>query len=841
MMTIPFFLNLSKPAKKVTKNQVLFCPCGLEKDCKDPMKSVKGKGKKGILIVDRACQLSGSSGPYLERILKEINIDLYEDCWVTSAVNCRTPEDRSPTGMEISACRSKLFQIIEQYSPEHVLVLGISGIKSIVEDRWHDNEGIGSINRWRGLHIPDQKVKAWIHPVFHPQFVQRSEKRDPQNKLWFRKDLKAFSEFIEQPAEWPSISAENNREILYDEKQILQTINGIIRKNAPTAFDYETTGLKPHVQGHKIYSCSLCSGGLSYSFLINKETSEHLKKFIKSPVPKIAQNIKFEEKWTRAILGLQVNNWLWDTMICSHFLDNRGHISGLKFQTYVRFGVADYSSNISTFLASDTPLGFNSIHKAPVEELLNYGADDSFYEYHLWKAQLNDIQYRDDTGFQFFMEGLHTLMDDEENGVVVDVRYIKKQREFLIKRVQAIKKRILQSPEGIVWQQRFPNINLDSNQQLASILYNEMGLTCTKKTKKGNASVDEEALEGIALEVPLVHDIIEARKLSKIEGTYLAGWEKQTGPDRIMRPTHNLHIATTYRSSVNDPNLQNVPIRDREAQRATRRGIKPRAHHHFGELDFGGIEVRIGACYHKDPMMLKYINDPTTDMHRDMSVECYLLDIEEVSKDARQGAKNQFVFPAFYGSYWANTGPGLYKWAKTCKTATGVDLITHLKKKGLKNEEQFVNHIKKVERNFWGERFKVYAKWKDQWWADYLKKGYFDTLTGFRCSGPMRKNEAVNYPIQGSAFHCLLKAKTLTKAHIEKEKMNTLQLGQIHDSGLFSIPPEEVEKFALEVPKIWCEDVRKIWDWIIVPLEVDFELAPMDAPWYEKKKFNLRR
>jgi DNA polymerase I-like protein with 3'-5' exonuclease and polymerase domains len=373
-----------------------------------------------------------------------------------------------------------------------------------------------------------------------------------------------------------------------------------------------------------------------------------------------------------------------------------------------------------------------------------------------------------------------------------------------------------------------------------------MGLTPKKTTAKGKPSVDEEALEETAQESQLVQDILRIRKLEKIRGTYLSGWERETGPDHILRPFYNLHIVRTYRSSCSSPDLQNVTIRDKVAQKITRRAIYPRAGHVLVEADYSGIEVRTSACYHRDPNMITYIMDPSTDMHRDTAMECFLLDLEEVSKPARQGAKNQFVFAEFYGSYWRNTGVGLWKWAENCTTAQNVSLITHLKKKGIRSlgdpadrrptRGTFLYHIREVEKRFWGERFRVYAQWKEEFWQQYLEQGEFYTLTGFRCTGPMAKNNVVNYPIQGSAFHCLLRSKYNTKNWIASRgyENDILPCGQIHDSGLFSVNPELLPEFAKAIHYIWGEQLRKEWPWIIVPLEVEVETTPVDGSWFLK-------
>ena len=161
---------------------------------------------------------------------------------------------------------------------------------------------------------------------------------------------------------------------------------------------------------------------------------------------------------------------------------------------------------------------------------------------------------------------------------------------------------------------------------------------------------------------------------------------------------------------------------------------------------------------------------------------------------------------------------------------------THLKDAGLGNRKKFENHIKKVEEYFWGARYKVYGKWKEKQWKKYLKNGYVDLLTDFRCSGLMSKNEAINYPIQGAAFHCLLWSLIKINKWLKENKMFTLIGGQIHDSIFLDIYPPELEVVLENCIRIMTEEIRKYWSWIIIPLKVDVELSPIDGSWFLKKE-----
>lgn len=111
--------------------------------------------------------------------------------------------------------------------------------------------------------------------------------------------------------------------------------------------------------------------------------------------------MKFEQTWSVLHLGYEVKNWLWDTMLASHVLDNRQGISGLKFQVFVRFGAVDYSSEINEYLTSKDKKSGNTVNRIDElikteggrRKLLVYNGMDSIFEYKLAMRQMAELEY----------------------------------------------------------------------------------------------------------------------------------------------------------------------------------------------------------------------------------------------------------------------------------------------------------------------------------------------------------------------------------------------------------------------------------------------------------------
>ena len=453
--------------------------------------------------------------------------------------------------------------------------------------------------------------------------------------------------------------------------------------------------------------------------------------------------------------------------------------------------------------------------------------------------------------YRLLHHGIIALARAEQNGIRVDLDYVTKQKQEITARINQLETNFKNTNFYKRWEHSTKNaININSNPQLSHYLYNVRKIAPARITESGQGSTDEDALQ--QLNIPELNDLLEIRKLKKIRDTYLDSFEREQVAGYV-HPFFNLHLVRTYRSSSDHPNFQNIPIRDEESMQITRKALYPRPGNQFLEADYSGLEVRIAACYHKDPVMLKYINDPKSDMHADMAKQLFMIDKFDKSIPAhatlRNATKNGFVFPQFYGDYYKNCASYLAcdwgklpqgKWkSKQGIVLNGGTLSDHFIAKGIKSLDAFTEHVKKIEDNFWNDRFKAYRVWKDKHYAQYLKNGYVDLLTGFRCHGVMSRNDAINYPVQGAAFHCLLWSFIELDRISQSENWDTRLIGQIHDSIILDVNPAELDMVIRTIHRVTCKDLPIAWDWIKVPLDVEMAICPVDGNWSEKSKLNF--
>lgn len=449
--------------------------------------------------------------------------------------------------------------------------------------------------------------------------------------------------------------------------------------------------------------------------------------------------------------------------------------------------------------------------------------------------------------FKLFFDGARALAEVEANGIRMDVPYLDKSIAEVESKISTLELQLEDFELAKKWRNIYGvKTNYGSPVQMSKMLFEEMGYQSPETTDSGRYKMDEKTL--VKLNDPFVNSYLEAKKLQKILTTYLKGIRREV-VDGYLHPFFNLHTTRTFRSSSNAPNFQNLPVRNPELGRMVRRAFIAREGRHLVEVDYSGVEVCIAACYHKDPTMVEYIKDKSKDLHRDMATECFCLPASEMIdpvddsdkkriKRIRYCGKNMFVFPQFYGDWYRDCAKALWGAVNSLdlKLRDGTSLKSHLAKLGFKNLKKYEGYIQRIETDFWEKRFPVYTQWKKDLLSQYWRDRYLVTKTGFVVQGEMRKNEVINYPVQGTAFHCLLRSLSwIVLEELKHRKMNTLIVGQIHDSIVADVPAEELSDFLGLVRYVMTERLPREWDWINVPLDVEAEVAPLNGSWADKK------
>jgi DNA polymerase-1 len=455
--------------------------------------------------------------------------------------------------------------------------------------------------------------------------------------------------------------------------------------------------------------------------------------------------------------------------------------------------------------------------------------------------------------YSLMHQGTIALAQVEHAGVKIDTDYLTKTHAKISGDIEDLTKK-LQADEVYrnFWRKRFGNVaKLGNPQQLADVVFKDLGYQSKGFNTRG-LKADEGAFDEV--DHPFVRDCIRLRKLLKVRSPYLTGLMREV-VDGFVHPSYHLNLLITYRSGCQNPNFQNIPVRYELMKKIIRRAFVSRFGDkgHVVEFDFKGVEVVTAECYHHDPTMMTYIMDKKNDMHRDTASDLFKMSAAQVKEfdGVRHIAKNKFVFPQFYGDFYASCARAIWDELRKTKCKSSVDgrsVFDHLKAVGITARGDcdpekppirgtLEYRVKEVEDLFWHTRFPVYTAWKRQWYQQYLDTGEVVYHTGFVARGVMKRNEVINYAVQGSAFHCDLWCLIELQKWLLKNKMRSKIIGQIHDSMVCDVHEDELDDFVDKARELMTVSLLKAWPWLVAPLEAEVDVAPPGTSWLDKGKW----
>jgi len=834
-------------SSKPKKQKVYNCEtCGLSTKCKFPKLKRYGKGEKGILIVGlcpgrtedkHGIPLIGPSGSFLKKKLGFFGIDLDRDCVRTNIVQCfpglnKDGSDIKPTNDQILSCAPNLQKDIEEIKPKLIIALGTKAIQSLI-----NTKGISSftVSGTHGLCFPNQQYGTWVGCSYHPSFFCRKKSKPSPIKddIIFMNDLADILSVLGEPL--PKPFTEEGNLLITDFKEAMDYIEYIIDSGKPTTHDFETNSTSCYIDDPRIYTVSISNSideaaCIPLDFRRNGDTiftEEQLVKivcrfneYLKSDIPKIAQNYYMEELWGRNVLGQSMNNFVHDTMVAAHVLNCRRLTTNLGFQAYQLAG-HDYKKMVNTSKLSEETL----------EQVACYNNWDSRYTLLSYYDQKRRLSVDPDLDkFNTWLNGcLPSLANLKDRGMNINQEVL----DDLYEKYEGERSKILAGIQKLKKVQEFKSIednkdnkrsfNPDSSKQLGELIYDLWGEPKTKKTKGGKGSTDKEALVEIAensknSEVKgFVTSLLRARKCSSLTER-VENYRRFMDPNAVVHPTFYMNTSATYRSSCVGPNAQNVFNHDEELQ-VFRKCVVPRPGNILLEADYSGMEVG-GICMmsgdtelERQLILKKQLTKENPDVvnpwdtHRRWSSRIFEVDIEKVTKQQRYAGKNGFVFPGFYGS-------------------EPKAMVRYEDFRGISEK-----HLREVYDQFW-EEYKDVRKWQKEQIKYYNLNGCYLGPMGCKRPGPLSLFQLYNNNIQGLAFHLLLDALQRIDDEMIKRGMKSWAFLEIHDSITFDVVPEEL----LDVVELSTEIMEsKRFDWQRnVPLEVEWEASC--TSWYDKNK-----
>ncbi|HSA55253.1 MAG TPA: DNA polymerase I [Gemmatimonadaceae bacterium] len=517
-----------------------------------------------------------------------------------------------------------------------------------------------------------------------------------------------------------------------------------------------------------------------------------LRELLTDPaVGKTAQNAKFDLLVLRRA-GAGLAGLEFDTMLASYVLDpgRRAHgldLLALEFLDYRMMSYEDLCGRGRQQLPFDV---------VPVEAARDYSCEDADIALRLKSVFETQLAAHDlATLFrEIEIPLVEVLADMEQVGVSIDVDWFRSLKARFQREREEVEQEILAAAGE--------NFNINSNQQLRTILFEKLRLPIRKRTSTG-PSTDASVLQQLADEGHVLPALLmEYRELAKLESTYLDTLPELIHPDDgRLHTSFNQTIAATGRLSSSDPNLQNIPIR-RELGRDIRRGFVAQPGWQLLVADYSQIELRLLAHLSRDPAFVEAFASGG-DIHRQTAAVIFGIPVEAVTGDMRARAKT-INFATIYGQ--------------------GATALARQLRISVAEAKAFIAT--------YFERFKGVRDYLDSQIAFARENGYVETIFRRRRYVPELRDRnfstrafgervATNAPIQGSAADLIKIAMIRIHNALRTGGHASRMILQVHDELVFEVDPGELAGVA-ELVRREMEQVTTL----SVPLVVDVGVGP---------------
>ena len=654
--------------------------------------------------------------------------------------------------------------------------------------------------------------------------VVPSGKKEPQNGQLSLFDDNSVADSVTKTPKQLFQPQLNTQIIDTEEKlnQLVKTLKQHIDPEHPVAWDTETTSLETHLA--ELVGIGCCWGDrdtdIAYIPTAHTEGTQLDKKFVLDTLKPILESDRYAKalqnvKFDRLVLhhqGIRLAGVVFDTMLASYVLnpENTHNLGDLS----ERYGL---EITAKSYKDLGIPKG-KTIADLDITLVADYCGLDAYATYYLvskLKSEITKFPELEKLLLDVELPLEPVLATMENTGIRLNIEYLKQFSQQLNSDLQKL--------EQDTYEAAGEEFNLNSPKQLSVILFEKLGLD-TKKTRKTKTgySTNQQVLEKLRGDHPVIDNMLEHRTLAKLKSTYVDAL-----PTLVRKTTGRIHtdfnqsVVATGRLSSSNPNLQNIPIRT-EFSRQIRQAFIPQSGWLLVAADYSQIELRILAHLSQEPVLLDAYRHGK-DVH---SVTAKLLfEKEKITPEERRLGKI-INFGVIYGM-----GAQRFSRESGFKASVGKEFIEkyhrqysqvfeyleNVKKQAISQgyvntifgRRRYVNLVSDSLRSLRGLNTEAIN-------LDSLKYSYTDAQT---------LRAAANSPIQGSSAD-IIKIAMIKLDEILQNYQARLLL-QVHDELVLEVPPEEWQELQPMI-KSTMEDAVEL----SIPLAVDINAG---KNWMEAK------
>ncbi len=489
-------------------------------------------------------------------------------------------------------------------------------------------------------------------------------------------------------------------------------------------------------------------------------------------IDKIGQNLKYDIQILQRY-GLRVAGFLFDTMVMNYTLEpSLKHSLEDMAEKYLSYTTIPIESLIGRGASARTlqdidpeKVALYGSEKADITLRLRAEITQKLKESNLWDLYVN------------IEEPLISILSQMEmRGITLDCSLLGAYSNELKAELATIEERVREVAGD--------KININSPKQLGELLFEKLKITDKpKRTKTKQYKTDEEYLLSLRDKHPIIDDILEYRGVKKLLTTYVdalpALVDSQTGR---LHTTYNQALVATGRLSSTNPNLQNIPIRDKRGQKIREAFVAPSSEYTLLAADYSQVELRIMAHLCGDEHLTQAFNNEE-DIHSATAAKIFGVEPSEVTKEQRRVAKT-----ANFGIIYGISSFGL---------AQRLDIA--------------VKEAKEIIDNYFASYPAVKA-YMDNTITKARELGYSQTIYGRRrmledinSSNAMvrgyAERNAINAPIQGAAADIIKMAMHRCADMIKESGLDCKLLLQVHDELIFEVKKEQAQEAAQIITK----------------------------------------
>ncbi len=504
--------------------------------------------------------------------------------------------------------------------------------------------------------------------------------------------------------------------------------------------------------------------------------------------PKYAHNAKFDIT-VLARYGVHVQGLVFDTMVAAYLLNQRG--LGLKDMAQRELGVE--MTQITDLIGKGSKQ--ISMADVPVDAAGYYACADVDLTYRLvahLEPQLR-AQGLDRLNQEIEVPLIGVLSEMELAGVAIDLAQLQELSRDLGAKLFALEREIVALAGH--------PFNINSTQQLAKVLFEELKLPSGARTKTGY-STSSDVLEQLRGRHEIVAKVMEYRELIKLKSTYVDGLPALINPrDGRVHTSFNQTVVATGRLSSTDPNLQNIPARS-ELGRLIRAAFVPgRPGWLLLAADYSQVELRVLAHLCRDPALLAAFL-AEQDIHSATAAKIFGVEADAVTPNQRRIAK-VINFGILYGM----GGQAVARQGEVSRQEGDAFIAQYFA-----TFPQVRQYIELTKR-------------------EAVEQGYVTTITGRRRTMPELQDPrreiraageraAVNAPVQGSAADIIKIAMVRLQRQLCERQLASRMILQVHDELVFEVPEAEVAAVA-DLVRTTMESAMEL----AVPLKVEVKVG----------------